>query len=185
MTVRGLFSRLAAALEAVGVPYMIVGSFASSAHGIPRATRDIDIVIAPARDQLRLLIQQFPPSEYHAVIEEAEFAFDHQSLFNVTDYTTGWRVDFIIAKNSDFSATELSRRREIELAGVRLFVASPEDVVVAKLNWAKQGASDRQIEDAASIISTQGPDLDRQYIEEWVVILGLEAQWAAALNLAV
>ncbi len=164
---------------------MVVGSFASSAHGIPRATKDIDIVIAPTRDQLPLLIEQFPASAYHAVLEEAVFAFEHHSLFNVTDYSTGWRVDFIIAKDSDFSVTELSRRRELELAGVRLFVASPEDVVVAKLDWAKQGGSERQIEDVATIISTQGADLDRQYIEEWVQLLSLHTQWIAALNLAV
>jgi hypothetical protein len=172
-------------LEAAGIPYMLVGSFASSTHGIPRATKDIDIVIAPARDQLRLLIEQFPPARYHAVLEEAWFAFDHQSLFNVTDYETGWRVDFIIAKSSDFSATEFGRRREIEVAGSRLYVASPEDVVIAKLDWAKQGGSDRQIEDAATIISTQGDDLDIPYIERWVASLELQAQWRAAREMAV
>ena len=134
MTVRSLFVRLVGALEAAGVPYMLVGSFASSAHGIPRATKDIDIVIAPTRQQLPLLIQQFPPDQYHAVVEEALFAFDHESLFNVTDYESGWRVDFIVAKSTDFSATEFRRRRQIELAGIRLWVASPEDVVIAKLD---------------------------------------------------
>lgn len=96
MTVRDLFARVGAALDTVGIPYMVVGSFASSAHGIPRATRDIDIVIAPTKEQLPLLIERFPSSHYHAVLEEALFAFEHRSLFNVTDYSTGWRIDFII-----------------------------------------------------------------------------------------
>ena len=174
-----------AALDAAGIPYMLVGSFASSAHGIPRATKDIDIVIAPARHQLGALIEQFPPAQYHAELEEALFAFDHQSLFNVTDYETGWRVDFIIAKGTDFSATEFRRRREIEVAGIRLYVASPEDVLIAKLAWSKQGGSDRQIEDAATIITTQGDDLDIPYIERWVTSLELQAQWRAAREKAV
>ena len=185
MALSELFVRLVAALNAAGIPYMVVGSFASSAHGIPRATKDIDIVIAPVRDQLERLIEQFPSTRYHADLEEALFAFDHQSLFNVTDYETGWRVDFIIRKSGDFHATEFGRRREIEVAGTPVFVASPEDVLIAKLEWAKQGASDRQIEDAANIISTQGDDLDITYVERWVEGLGLQAQWRAAREMAV
>ncbi|HVE71792.1 MAG TPA: hypothetical protein VNI54_10520 [Thermoanaerobaculia bacterium] len=154
-------------------------------HGIPRATKDIDIVIAPSRDQLALLVGQFPAAQYHAVLEEALFAFDHQSIFNVTDYDTGWRVDFIIAKNTDFNAAEFHRRREVDVAGTRLYVASPEDVLIAKLDWAKQGASDRQIDDAANIIRAQGDDLDVPYIERWVDALELQAQWRAARGMVV
>jgi hypothetical protein len=185
LAVKDLFVRLVGALESTGIPYMLVGSFASSAHGIPRATKDIDIVIAPSREQLAPLIEQLPAAQYHAVLDEALFAFDHQSLFNVTDYETGWRIDFIIAKSSAFSAVELSRRREIEVAGVRVYVASPEDVLIAKLDWAKQGGSHRQLEDAATIISTQGSDLDVAYIERWVEAMELGPQWLAARDLAV
>jgi hypothetical protein len=185
VTVKDLFVRLVTALDSAGVPYMLVGSFASSAHGIPRATKDIDIVIAPTSEQLAHLIEHFPATNYHAVLEEATFAFEHRSMFNVMDYETGWRVDFIVQKESEFAASEFRRRRQIDLAGATLYVASPEDVLIAKLDWAKQGGSDRQLEDAAAIISTQGEDLDAQYVEQWVDTLGLHAQWRAAREIAV
>lgn len=65
MTVQDLFARMAAALGAAEIPYMLTGSFASSLHGIPRATRDIDIVIFPTRDQLTRLIEQLPGTSYY------------------------------------------------------------------------------------------------------------------------
>lgn len=88
-------------------------------------------------------------------------------------------------KAREFSRGEFSRRTTLELDDVRLSVASPEDVVIAKLEWAKLGESARQIEDAAGIIRVQGDGLDRDYVEKWVANLNLEAQWNDALAKAV
>ena len=179
MTVAGFFSRLLLALERAQVPYMLTGSFASSAHGMPRATRDVDMVIAPTRSQLAALLQQFLPDAYYVSAEEAMDAFARQSQFNVIDLATGWKVDFMIRKDREFSRAEFERRRQLEVAGVRIYVASPEDVLLAKLEWAKLGGSERQIEDAAGIISSQGDTLDIPYVEHWVRELGLQEQWRA------
>ena len=59
--------------------------------------------------------------------------------------------------------------------------ASAEDVVIAKLEWAKLGASTRQLEDVAGIVRMQAEQLDRAYVERWVAVLGLSAQWSEAL----
>ena len=180
MTLEELLFRLKPALEHAQVSYMLTGSVASSAHGIPRATRDLDIVIAPTREQLLALIQQFPSSHYYADEQQALEAFINKSQFNVIDFATGWKVDFIVAEDSEYSRAALRRRRLLEIGGNAVYVASAEDVLIAKLRWAKRSASDRQLQDAAGILSTQAGDLDSAYVERWVRELGLEEQWRAA-----
>ncbi|HEY6556588.1 MAG TPA: hypothetical protein VI072_04915 [Polyangiaceae bacterium] len=112
-------------------------------------------------------------------------AFARRSQFNIIDFATGWKVDFIIMKARDFSREEFARRSTHVVDDVGLSVASPEDVLIAKLEWAKLGESARQIEDAAGIIRLQGDRLDRGYVERWVAALDLQAQWTDALSKAV
>jgi hypothetical protein len=180
VSARPLFLRLRTALEAAGVPYMLTGSFASSVHGTPRATRDIDLVIAPTREGLLALLDRFPEADYYVSREAALDALARHGQFNVVDHATGWKIDLIIRKAREFSREEFGRRREMDLDGVRLTVASPEDVLVAKLEWARLGSSERQLEDAAGIVRAQGEALDVAYVERWVKALGLEAQWREA-----
>lgn len=180
MSVEEVFRAVQQALDSAGIPYMVTGSFASSAHGEPRASKDIDIVIAPTREQLINLIRQFPSSEYHAAEHEALEAFKYRSMFNVIDYATGWKVDLIIKKQRPFSDIEFGRRQELELAGLRLSFATAEDILISKLEWVKEGESQRQLEDAAGIIRVQGENLDMAYVKYWVRQLGLDDQWATA-----
>jgi hypothetical protein len=184
MQVRDLFLRLRTALEAAGVDYMLTGSFAGAVHGAVRATQDIDIVIAPTRKQLLALLDQFPDAEYYVDRAVALDALSRRGQFNVIDATTGWKVDFIIRQIRDFSLVEFDRRSTIEMSGVRLSVASAEDVIVSKLEWAKLGASARQLEDVVGIIRMQAGSLDIPYIERWVKELGLEREWREACSRA-
>lgn len=184
MTAADLFGRIVARLEAAGVPYMLTGSFASAYHGRPRATQDIDFVIAPTPDQLRVLLQALPSWEYYADEDTALAALQQESLFNVVDLATGWKVDFICRKSRPFSRMEFDRRIRADLGGLSLFVATAEDVVLAKLEWAKLGGSLRQIEDVAGLLQVRGAELDADYIHRWATELGLLAQWAAAQKTA-
>jgi hypothetical protein len=179
LSVRVVFEKLKAALEAADIPYFVTGSFASSAHGVPRSTNDIDIAIAPSRGQLVKLLKQFPRDQFAAEVEDALDAFEHQSLFNIVDYATMWKVDFIIiTQPTPFDAARFSRRGVVEIAGVRLYTASPEDILLTKLWWAKLGESERQVSDSVGILQVQRETLDLTYIEHWVAILELEQQWA-------
>ena len=185
MSVSVLLEKLRAALEAADVPYVVTGSFASSAHGIPRSTNDIDVLIAPTPEQLSRLMDEFRDPEFYAEREAALQALQRRSQFNVIDNATLWKVDFIISNEAPFERTLFLRRQLTEIAGVDVYTATPEDVLVAKLLWAQVGESERQITDAAGILIMQGDDLDRVYVEEWVEVLGLQEQWRAALARAV
>lgn len=182
MTIQTLLGRLIAALEAAEVPYMLTGSFASSLHSVPRATRDIDIVIFPNRDQLTRFIQSLPADRYHSDLEDAIDSLRRRSQFNVIDYATGWKVDFIIPAFDEFHVEEFARRRTVDVEGLQLWVVSPEDIVLAKLLWAKAGQSERQIEDAATVVRVQGSHLDVGYIERWARRLQVEEEWRLARN---
>lgn len=159
---------------------MLTGSFASSFHGAPRATQDIDIVISPTPDQVRAFVAQLPRTEYYVDENAALEAVRREGQFNVIDLATGWKVDLIIRKSRAFSREEFERRAAADIHGVRIDIASVEDLIVAKLEWAKLGGSERQIEDAATMLRRRRAVIDLPYVERWVRTLGVEEQWAAA-----
>jgi len=156
---------------------MLTGSFASAYYGAPRTTQDIDLVISATPAQLQAFVQLLPQGEYYADLDAAMEALSRQSVFNVIDLATGWKIDLVIRKSRDFSQEEFGRRRRVDLEGTHLFIASAEDVMISKLEWAKLAQSRRQIEDVIGIVRRRGGSLDRAYLEKWIRDLGLEAEW--------
>jgi hypothetical protein len=177
-------ARVASALDAAHIDYMLTGSFASVFYGLPRSTQDIDLVISATPQQLRDFVGSLPTAEYYADIDAALEAHQRELLLNVIDLKTGWKIDLVVRKSRAFSQEEFSRRKKIKIDETALFVASAEDVVVAKLEWSKLSQSKRQIEDAAGILRMQWNSLDRPYLEKWVRQLELETQWKDALTVA-
>jgi hypothetical protein len=112
--------------------------------------------------------------------EAAREAWQARGQFNVVLLESGWKVDLILRKNRPFSREEFARRRAAVIAGVDVFVATAEDTILAKLEWARAGESERQLRDVVGILGASGPGLDREYIERWVGALGLEALWTRA-----
>jgi hypothetical protein len=101
-------------------------------------------------------------------------------MFNVIDRSTGWKMDFIIRKSRPFSEEEFRRRARVNLHGVPLFLASAEDIVIAKLEWSKLAQSQRQIDDVAAILRARPETFDRSYTESWVTELHLNEEWEKA-----
>jgi hypothetical protein len=159
---------------------MVTGSIASSVHGVPRATQDIDVIIEPTREQLVSLMDKFAEPIYDADREDALDAFRRRSMFSVIDRRGIWKIDFILRKLRPFSKKEFDRRRKIQILDVSVYAATPEDVLLAKLEWAKLCESERQIRDAAGIIEIQGDILDNVYVERWAAALDIEDQLHAA-----
>lgn len=172
------------ALEAVGVPYMLTGSFASGYYGHGRSTQDVDFVIMPTREQLRALVASFPDPVFYVDLAAAMEALGERGQFNVLDRENAYKADFIIRKDGQFNQEEFSRRTPAIVSGVPLMIATAEDVILSKLHWSKLGGSLRQIEDAAGILELRAAQLDQAYLEGWVAKLGLQDQWMAALEAA-
>lgn len=176
--------RITTALDSAGIAYMLTGSFASVYYGSPRSTQDIDIVIVATPAQLRGFVASLPVGEYYVEVDAALEAHQRESLFNIIDKHTGWKIDLIIRKCRAFSHEEFSRRQSANVQGVSLYVASAEDVILAKLEWAKLAQSKRQIEDAAGILRIRGDSLDRPYLDKWIRDLGLGEEWNDAQQTA-
>ena len=182
MTLGELLAGIGQRLEAAGIPYMVTGSVASSFHGEPRATRNIDIVVDPTASSLDAFIGSLTPDQFSVDSEAARTALVERSQFNVIEMPSGWKVDLLIRKNRPFSVEELARRQPAEVLGSPTFVASAEDVVIAKLEWAKAGESERQLRDVAAILAVSGDGLDYPYIERWVSALGLQEPWSEVIS---
>ncbi len=180
MSAASLLRVVAARLEAAGIPFMLTGSVAAAFHGAGRATMDIDLVIDATRDQLSALVASLAGLDLYVSADAAMDALDHECMFNVVDTTTGWNADLIICRSRPFSQAEFARRRAFEFEGTSLWVATVEDLIVAKLEWAKLGASTRHVEDVTAMLRIAADSLDHAYLERWIVELGLAAQWHIA-----
>jgi hypothetical protein len=170
-------ARVAGALQEASVPYMVAGSFASSHHGAPRATQDIDIVADPTFESLDGFLRAMKGDDVYIDADVAREEFKRRGQFNIIDGSTAWKVDIIFRKARPFSKEEMSRRLPARVLGVDVFVATVEDTILAKLEWSKLGSSERQRDDVRAILRTQGALLDLAYIERWLDELGIRDLW--------
>ena len=184
MSIPEVFRKITTALDQAGIGYMLTGSFASAHYGAPRSTQDIDLVIEATPEQLRVFVEALSGNEYYAELDAALEAHKRQSMFNVIDLATGWKIDLIIRKSRAFSQEEFRRRQRVSLHDVPLFLASAEDVVISKLEWAKLAQSRRQIEDAAAILRARWAALDHSYLKKWIDEFDLQKEWDDARRVA-
>jgi len=180
MSATEALQKLTTALDRAGIPYMLTGSFAGSYYGASRSTQDIDFVIEASSEQLRTFAESLSEGNYYVEVDAAIQALHSRSLFNVIDLSNGWKADLIIRKARPFSEEEFRRRQLVELNGVPLFITSAEDIILAKMEWARMSGSTRQIEDVAAIVRLQWKVLDLPYVESWAASLQLRPQWEEA-----
>jgi hypothetical protein len=172
--------RIITALDAQGIPHMLAGSFASAHHGVPRTTHDIDLVIDPTKPALDRFVRGLDPERFYVSVDAADEAWRRRGQFNVVDLDSGWKIDLIIRKERPFSHEEFRRRTPTTLLGTAVFVATAEDTVLAKLEWARLGESERQLRDVVGVLEMRGDQLDRHYVERWARELGVEELWVRA-----
>jgi hypothetical protein len=177
MSATDLLGRIAGHLATAGIPFMVVGSFASTYHGRPRTTQDLDVVIDPTPHALRAFIARLPEDEYYVSEEAAVDALARRGMFNVIDLATAWKVDLIVRKERAFSDEEFRRRIRARLLDHEVSVATAEDTVLAKLEWAALGESERQLRDVEDIVEVKGGALDDEYIGRWAGLLGVADAW--------
>lgn len=156
---------------------MIVGSVASSYYGDPRLTRDIDLVIELSPAHIKDFSAIFPESEFY--VPPAEVLRDealNRRSFNLIHRESGLKIDFIVRKKSPHAEAEFRRRKILEiLPGLKAPIASPEDVILKKLQFHQQGQSSKHLEDCRAILSHI--EIDENYMREWVANLNLQAEW--------
>lgn len=153
-------------LEDCGIDYMITGSFASNVHGVPRTTYDADVVIKTNLFSIMQFIKLLG-TEFYVSKEAAKEAVANYRIFNIIHYETGLKVDLIICKQRSFSQEEFNRRQKVIFLGKPFWFTSAEDTILSKLEWSKEGESERQFKDAVNVAKIQQEKLDYSYLKKW------------------
>lgn len=163
-------------LESLHVPYVIGGSMASASHGRIRTTLDVDIVAALTANDIAQLVHELH-DEFYADAAMIRTAVINRGSFNLIHRATIFKVDIFVVGDRQFDRRQLERRRLQVIAPPdgKAFVASAEDVILAKLDWFRQGGevSERQWDDIRGILDVQGDRLDVAYLRHWAADLNV------------
>ena len=178
MSQQELLKKVICALEEAGIEYMITGSVASSYHGEPRSTHDIDMVVAVQEADIHKLTRIFHSPRFYLDEESVLQALENKSMFNLMDTEEGDKVDFWILTEDSFDQSRFFRRQKEKVMGSHMQISSPEDIILVKLRWAKiSGGSEKQFTDALRVYEVQAGHLDMDYLEQWINELDLGPLW--------
>lgn len=168
-----VLKEVAQRLERAGIAYMITGSTAANFYAVPRMTRDIDIVVELSGEDVDRLVNMFE-KDFYIEPQAVEEAVKRKGMFNLihTEYII--KVDFVVRKDSPYRRKEFSRRKKVSVDDQFLYVVAPEDLILSKLDWAKDTRSEVQLTDVRNLLqSVKG--LDRRYLARWAKRLGVES----------
>jgi len=172
-----VLQRVIASLEALRIRYMLVGSFASSLHGLARFTQDVDLIVDLSPSQLDAFAQEFASDFYldRGLIQQA---FKRGTSFNIIHFGSSFKVDFFLLSGRNFSREEFSRRvsRRVDPhSEFEAYVQAPEDAVLSKLDWFRRGGevSENQWRDVLGMLRQRAAQLDSAYLRRWAGELGV------------
>lgn len=183
MNIEELLGSVVEALERIGAHYLVTGSMATIAYGEPRFTNDIDVAVRLPFALADALCDQFPDSDFYLSRELVREVARGGGQFNIIHPASGLKVDVMVVDDSDFNASRFSRGRPVPIADGRTAIfAAPEDAILKKLEFYRDGGSDKHVRDIVGVLTTSSDIIDRRYIDRWANRLGLSAVWAEILG---
>ena len=159
-------------LQAAGIPYMVTGSMAANFYTVPRLTRDIDCVVELADRDVDRVVKLFE-QDFYVDRDSMRDAVRRRGMCNLIHTATVVKVDFVIRKDSAYRREEFARRRRTSIGAHEFFIVAPEDLVLSKLEWAKDSRSELQLNDVRNLLRN-GPELDMTYLTRWALELGVD-----------
>jgi hypothetical protein len=159
-------------LTAQAIPFMLTGSFALGYFATPRVTRALDIVVAPKARDVDALVAAFS-QDFYIDAAAVRTAIASERLFNLMHFTSGLKVDFIVRKSSEYRQHEFSRRKQVNFGSVSTWIVSREDLILSKLAWALDSASELQRRDVNQLLTS---DIDMDYLNRWAPVLDVTSQ---------
>lgn len=178
-----LLQKIAGTLENLHIPYLVTGSVAAMAFGEPRMTNDIDIVAAVEYKHVGGLMAAFPEEEFYISEDAIRDAVRHQTQFNIIHPASGMKIDIVIRKKTPFNDSRFSRIRRIKAGeNFETNFAAPEDIILMKMHYYREGGSEKHLRDISGILKISGPEVDKDYIALWAEKLNLMDIWNLILN---
>jgi len=156
--------------EQNNIPYMLSGSVAMSIYTLPRFTRDFDFIVHLELKDIPVLMTEFKTG-YYCDENAVRDAITNKSMFNIIEHKSSYKADFVILKKEPYRQNEFERRRQIDFENMKIFVVSPEDLLLSKMIWIQELQSNIQIEDIKVLLELNA--LDRNYIHYWIKTLNL------------
>jgi hypothetical protein len=158
-------------LESAGIAYMVTGSIAMNYYAVPRMTRDIDVVVELAAADADRVCALFE-GDFYVERDAARAAIAARGVFNLIHQAHVVKVDFIVRKESEYRSAEFARRQPASVEGHGFFIVAPEDLIISKLDWARDTRSEVQLGDVRNLLASV-PGLDKEYLARWAERLGL------------
>jgi hypothetical protein len=178
-----LLAKVVNVFEQLRIPYLVTGSVAAMAYGEPRLTNDIDVVARLKESHIAGLVKAFPADEYYLSEDMIREAIRRGTQFNIIHPASGLKVDVIIGRDTPFDRSRFSRIKRIHPADeYAANFAAPEDVIIKKMQYYRDGGSEKHLRDITGIMKVGGKSIDREYLTEWAERLGLTEIWVAILQ---
>ena len=180
MAEHDLFLLFTRRLNSLGARYMVSGSVAVIVYGEPRLTHDVDLIVVLNRDQITRLPDLFPPAEFYLPPVEVmlvEASREQRGHFNIIHHDTGFKADVYLFGSDPLHAWGLARARRLEVDGEPLIVAPPEYVILRKLEYFREGGSEKHLRDIRSMLATSPDLIHEAELEPLVVERGLQDLW--------
>jgi hypothetical protein len=165
-------------LESAEIAFMLTGSMAMNYYAQPRMTRDLDLVIKIAADQVDIVMRLFKDHYYVDRVAITK-AIAQRSLFNIIHNETIIKLDCIVLKDDQYRQEAFSRRRRIIFEDFQTWIISLEDLILSKLYWARDSRSEMQFRDIKNLLSSQ---CDMSYLQSRAEVLGVEPLLMEFLN---
>jgi hypothetical protein len=162
------------------IRYFVTGSVAAIFYGEPRLTHDVDLVVFLRDADVEGLVKLFPAADFYLPpleIISAETRREQRGHFNAIHKETGFKADVYPAGRDELNAWAFKLRRRIEFDGEALALAPPEYVIVRKLEYYREGGSEKHLRDIRSILAVSGGQLDRSALNEWIQRRSLQSEW--------
>lgn len=175
-----LLSLFTRPLEAVGSPYFVTGSMAGMIYGEPRLTMDVDLVLVLSKSNIDTLLEAFNESDFYRPPREVllqECSRPQRGHFNLIHHETGFKADVYLAGNDPLHAWAMDRRRLIEIGQDKIWIAPPEYVILRKLEFFREGRSEKHLRDIHSMIDRSAAEIDEPMLLEMIEKQGLTPVW--------
>jgi hypothetical protein len=170
-------------LNRLGIRYVVSGSVASILYGEPRLTNDVDFVIFLRNTDIVRLQDVFPSSEFYVPPSEviaSEMARPGKGQFNIIHTNTGFKADFYIAGRDELDAFAFRNSRKMDYEGEPVIVAAPEIVILRKLEYYREGGSEKHLRDIRAMLAVSGEMINHAQLNDWIEQRHLRAEWQKA-----
>ncbi|MCB1033226.1 MAG: hypothetical protein KDD47_05270 [Acidobacteria bacterium] len=174
---------LVSVLEQLGLRYFVTGSTASIFFGEPRFTNDIDVVVDLSAEGATGFCSAFSAEDFYLSEDAVRRAMATKGHFNVLHPASGLKIDVIVPADDLFNRSRFERVQRVKPdVDYEAYFASAEDVIVKKMDFFREGGSEKHLRDIAGILRISRDSLDLDYVENWADHLGLEAIWRTILR---